>query len=68
MLLDKGYFDYDYEKVEKSPQFVDWVDTIKTDEEVVDMLSNFGFSHLKKKKPETTEEIQNHIIKQIKED
>jgi len=68
LLLDKGYFDYDYEKVEKPPQFVDWVDTIKTDEEVVDMLSNFGFGHLKKKKPETTEEIQNHIIKQIKED
>ena len=62
MLLDKGYFDYDYEKVEKE-EFVDWVDTIKSDEEVRDMLAGFGFSHLKKK-PETTEEIQNHIIKQ----
>lgn len=66
MLLDKGYFDYDYEKVEKE-EFVDWVDTIKSDEEVRDMLVGFGFSHLKKK-PETTEEIQNHIIKNIKED
>ena len=61
LLLDKGYFDYDYETVEKPEPIVKWEDTVKTDEEVQDILSAFG---LGKKKPQTTEDIQNYIIKQ----
>ena len=58
MLLDKGYFDYDYEKVEKPPQFVDWVDTIKTDEEVVDMLCD----ELKMRQVERLQHRQGNIV------
>ena len=62
-LIDKGYYDYDYEKVSKEPEIVDWADTVKSDEEVQDMVSLFGFGR-KQKKPETTEEIQEYLIKQ----
>lgn len=61
-LIDKGYYDYDYEKVSKEPEIVDWADTVKSDEEVQDMVSLFGFG--RKKKPETAEEIQEYLIKQ----
>lgn len=65
MLLDKGYFDYDFEKVD-APEIVgNWEDTIKSEEEVDSILSIFGLSSNRTK---TTEEIQAHIINQIKED
>ena len=65
-LIDKGYYDYDYEKVVKTPR-IDWKDKVKNDEELHDMLAGFGFGGKKKpKKPETVEEIQEYIIKQEK--
>lgn len=64
LLLDKGYYDYDFEKTEPVEKPVLWEDTIKSDEEVRGLLAGFGFSQFKEKKPETLEEIQNHIIKQ----
>ena len=42
MLLDKGYYDYDYEKTDPVGPVVNWEDTIKSEEEVADMLSIFG--------------------------
>ena len=65
LLLDKGYYDYDFEKVERP---VRWEDTIKSDEEVADMLAIFGMGPRIGKQPETTEEIQDYLIKNIKED
>ena len=67
LLLDKGYFDYDYEKVEAQKEIVNWEDTLKSDEEVADMMAMFGFGGCKKK-PETTEEIQEYLMQNIKED
>lgn len=64
MLLDKGYFDYDFEKTENPVPRVNWEDTIKSDEEVADILSAFGLSP---KKPQTEEEIQGYILKQMEE-
>ena len=61
MLLDKGYYDYDYERESKP---VLWDDTVKTDEELTEMLSGFGFGGRTNKKPETVEEIQNYIIQE----
>ena len=63
ILVDKGYYDYDYERVEKPVPVVDWESTIKTDEEVQGILSMFGLGRATKK-PETLDEIQDHIIKQ----
>lgn len=64
LLLDKGYFDYDFEKVEKPESITDWESTIKSDEEVQNILSIFGMGQ---QKPNTIEEIQEHIIKQMEE-
>ena len=42
---------------------------IHTDEEIEEIMSGFGFGRNPKndKKPETIEEIQEHIIKQMEE-
>ena len=61
VLLDKGYFDYDYQKVLRPEDVVKWEDTVKTEEQLHDILSGFGFGIKKPKKPETLEEIQNYI-------
>lgn len=61
MLIDKGYYDYDFEKVTKQ---VYWDDTVKTEEELDEMLTGFGFGGRTQKKPETIEEIQNYIIQE----
>lgn len=60
LLLDKGYFDYDYEHVESALPEVNWEDTIKSDEEVNDILSIFGLG----RKEKTEEELQQFIIKE----
>jgi hypothetical protein len=61
MLLDKGYFDYDFEKIETVEEYHE-----KTEEELKDILAGFGFKQFAKK-PETDEEIQEHILKQMEE-
>lgn len=63
MLLDKGYFDYDFERTEAVAPIVNWEDTIKSDEEVADMLAMFGFGP-KFKKPKDLEELQQYIMKE----
>jgi len=64
ILIDKGYFDYDFEKV--AAPAPNWEDTILDEEQTENLLAMFGMG--KQKKPETTEELQEYIIKQIKED
>ena len=64
ILMDKGYYDYDYEKTEKTV-ITDWESTVKSDEEVQDLLSMFGMGH--KKKLETEEEVQDYILNQMEE-
>ena len=61
--MDKGYYDYDFEKFGLMDEGKDWADTVRTDEEVDEIMHGFGFGR-RVKKPTTTEEIQNHIIKQ----
>ena len=63
MLIDKGYFDYDFEKVGILDEGRDWVDTIRSEEEIRDIVASFGIGR-KAKTPETDEEIQNHILNQ----
>lgn len=67
MLLDKGYFDYDFEKVEAPEPIIDWEDTVLDEEETANVVAMFGIGR-HTKKPETIEEIQEHILKQMKED
>lgn len=65
ILVDKGYYDYDFEKVEYKKQTV-WEETIKSEEELKNILVGFGFTHLAKK-PQTAEELQSYIIKQMED-
>ena len=66
MLLDKGYFDYDFEKTESLAQMATYDQTVKSDEEADKLLARFGLGTTRtaKKRPETLEEIQDYIIKQ----
>ena len=63
LLLDKGYFDYDFEKAERE-EIVTWEDTVRSDEEIREIMAGFGIGVNRKKKPETLEELQEYIIKQ----
>lgn len=63
ILLDKGYFDYDHQTVEKEEEQITlWEDTVKSDEEAADIAAMFGIG--KKKEPQTEEELQNYILNQ----
>lgn len=59
-LIDKGYYDYDYESIEKP---VDFANTEKTEEEVSSMLARFGIG---KKEPDVkdmdAEQIQEYAM------
>lgn len=59
--IDKSYFDYDFEKTEKPQEIVNWEDTIKSDEEVHDLLSIFGLGGNMEKDDEY---LQNFIIQE----
>lgn len=67
MLLDKSYYDYDYEAVEEksvTPQ------KPKSKREVSAMLSRFGFQTkigTDKKKPLSPEELQAEVMAEIKD-
>ncbi|MBO7510041.1 MAG: hypothetical protein J6T35_02560 [Bacteroidales bacterium] len=63
LLLDKGYFDYDFEKTEKE-EVITYEDTVRSDEEIRDIMAGFGIGVQRKKKPQTLEELQDYIIKQ----
>lgn len=62
IMIDKGYFDYDFEKSEKET-VVTYEESRRSDEEIRDIMAGFGIG-VQRKKPETLEDIQNHIIKQ----
>lgn len=40
VLIDKGYYDYDFERIAKQ---IDSMENAKTDEEIEQKLSRFGF-------------------------
>lgn len=61
MLYDKGYFDYDFEKVSKT---VLYDNTRRSDEEIRDIMAGFGIGVSSKSKKMSTEELQSYIIKE----
>ena len=63
MLMDKGYYDYDYEAVKKKPK----AQTQEQSEERTQrIMDRFGFGKVKKinKKPLTAEELQAEVMKE----
>lgn len=59
MLIDKGYYDYDYEKPKEKPtQPKNYGESVRSDEEMRKILSRFGWGQSKKKQPLTPDEMQ----------
>ena len=66
LLLDKGYFDYDFEKFGQLGEGMDWIDTVRSESEIDKMMSGFGFGK-RTKRSETDEELQNFVINQMED-
>ena len=64
MLVDKGYYDYDFERVKEVAKPILVEDTIKSEEETRRLLSRFGFG-IAEPKEESLEELQEMAMKQI---
>lgn len=63
MLMDKGYYDYDYETVKTSPVTVPHE---QSEERTQRMMDRFGFGKVKSiKKPLTPAEVQSEIMKEL---
>ena len=69
MLIDKGYYDYDFKAVKQKPRQILFEDTVKTEEETRSILSRFGIGIGKKKDPKdmTVEELQEYAMNDIKQ-
>lgn len=63
LLLDKGYFDYDFERSEKE-EVVTYEDTVRSDEEIREIMAGFGIGVKRKREQRSLEEMQKYIIKQ----
>ena len=62
LLIDKGYYDYDFEKAPEKPE-QELTGEGKSEEELREKLIGFGFGHLKQEKPQTDEQLQDYILK-----
>ena len=69
MLIDKGYYDYDFKAVKQKPQRILFEDTVKTEEQTISMLARFGIGIGKKKEPKDMdmEELQEYAMNDIKQ-
>ena len=60
LLMDKGYYDYDYEAVKEIPKQKTYEETVKSDEEIRDILGRFGWG----KQKLSPEELQAEVMKE----
>lgn len=65
MLVDKGYYDYDFERKVKVERIL-VEDTMKSEEETRSLLARFGFG-IAEPKEESLEELQEMAMKQLNE-
>ena len=63
MLVDKGYYDYDFERNKVRAKQMLYEDTVKSDDEVRGLLARFGIGQ--KRSEESLEELQEMAMKQI---
>lgn len=64
MLVDKGYYDYDFERVKEVAKPILVEDTMKSEEETRSLLARFGFG-IAEPKEESLEELQEMAMKEI---
>ena len=65
MLVDKGYYDYDFERNKERAKQMLYEDTVKSDDEVRSWLARFGIGQ--KRSEESLEELQEMAMKQLNE-
>lgn len=58
ILVDKGYYDYDFERVKANAQLL-YEDTVKSESEVRGLLARFGIG---KPKEQSIEELQEYVM------
>lgn len=67
MLIDKGYYDYDYKRVEAKKKKILFEDTVKDEVQTRNMLARFGIGTAQKNpKGMNMEELQEYAMKDIK--
>ena len=64
MLVDKGYYDYDFEHIKVVAKPLLYEDTVKSESDVRNMLARFGIG---KPKEETLEELQELAMKEMEQ-
>ena len=68
MLVDKGYYDYDFEHKKEKVRQTLYEDTVKSESEVRGLLARFGIGRPKaEQKEESLEELQEMAMKQLNE-
>lgn len=70
MLVDKGYYDYDFERVKVKAKQMLYEDTVKSESEVRSLLARFGIgqknaSQDAEERSESLEELQELAMKEI---
>lgn len=64
MLVDKGYYDYDFERKKERVREALYEDTVKSESEVRGLLARFGIGQ---KPSESLEELQELAMKELNE-
>lgn len=68
MLIDKGYYDYDFKAVAKKQKQLLYEDTVKSEQETRSLLARFGIgSKAKEPKDMDMEELQEYAMNDIKD-
>ena len=70
MLVDKGYYDYDFERKKEKVRQALYEDTVKSESEVRGLLARFGIgkpSDSVERSEELLEELQEMAMKQLNE-
>ena len=65
MLIDKGYYDYDFERIKAKVKQALYEDTVKSESDVRNMLARFGIG--KPKSEESLEELQELAMKEFEQ-
>ena len=64
MLIDKGYYDYDFKAVAKKQKQLLYEDTVKSEEETRSLLARFGIgTAMKEPKDMDMEELQEYAMR-----
>lgn len=64
MLVDKGYYDYDFERKKERVKQMLYEDTVKSESEVRGLLARFGIGNAERSE-ESLEELQEMAMKEI---